>query len=318
MKKFIIKLAWFILPIFIIAFPLDYAISHLLKKTAAYQGELEVWRDIYSTKAKCEIAIYGSSRAWVHVSPTIISDTLQQDAYNFGMDGHNFWLQYLRHIELLKHNKKPKTIILSLDIFSLQKRTDLYQMEQFLPIMYLNDSIRKYTSSYTGFSSADYYLPLVRYAGKGVVLKKSLQILLGNEPITRYRTKGYAGIEKQWTTDYEKARNMLQSYAIKFDNKTIELLERFIIECRTNNIELVLLYTPEYVEGQKFVTNKKQLMGIFEGLAKRYALDFYDYSSDSICLDKSLFYNVTHLNKAGSEVFTRKFASDLKHRRLPH
>ena len=37
-------------------------------------------------------------------------------------------------LDILKYNKQPKFIILSVDIFSLQKRKDLFESNQFLPL----------------------------------------------------------------------------------------------------------------------------------------------------------------------------------------
>jgi hypothetical protein len=166
MKKFILKTLCFFLPAIILAYPLDFVMSYYLSQSKSYPGEYEVWNDIYNANANCDIAIYGSSRAWVHIDPEILSDSLVNKAYNFGMDGHNFWMQYLRYLEHVKYNKKPSTIILSVDMFSLQKRNDLFQLDQFLPYMLWNSNIQEYTSSYIGYNKFDYYLPLIRYSGK--------------------------------------------------------------------------------------------------------------------------------------------------------
>ena len=93
------------------------------------------------------MAIYGSSRAWLHIDPEIIEDSLDLTSYNFGIDGHNFRLQYLRHLEYLRKNNKPHIILHSIDIFTLQYEHDLFHMEQFLPFMLWNNNIRKYTSN---------------------------------------------------------------------------------------------------------------------------------------------------------------------------
>ncbi len=49
--------------------------------------------------------------------PKIVSDCLNVKVYNFGFDGHNFGLQYLRPLGFGKYNKKPKTIIMAVDMF---------------------------------------------------------------------------------------------------------------------------------------------------------------------------------------------------------
>jgi len=300
------------MPFLVLSYPIDYGISYLISQSNDCQGEFEVMNDIYNSRANCEVAIYGSSRAWVHINPAIISDSLNLSAYNFGIDGHNFWLQYLRNIELLKHNKKPKNIILSVDIFSLQKRVDLYNPDQFLPYMLWNSNIEKFTYSYIGYNKTDYYIPLIRYAGKTQALRTSIKIFITGIPKNKYRKNGYLGMDRKWNTDFETTKAKQKSYKIKLDQKSVALFEVFIQECKKMNINLFLVYTPEYIEGQSFVSNRTEVMDIFKNLSKQYNLTFFDYSNDEICLDKNLFYNAIHLNKYGAEMFTKKLASDLK------
>ncbi len=312
MKKFIIKLLFFLLPLFLLSIPVDFFLSYLLRQsTEAAMGEMQVWNDIYNSKINCEIAIYGSSRAWVHIDPQILNDSLGLTAYNFGLDGHNFWLQYFRHSQFLKYNQKPKQIILSVDIFSLEKRGDLYNYLQFLPYMLWNMDIYHHTKSYQCFSKTDYFIPLIRYAGKVKALFYGLKFLF-NGNSKRLRNNGFAAMDKPWNKDLERARLEKGQYEVELNEESIALLTRFVKECKKNNIELILVYTPEYLDGQKFVINREQVFKIFKKIAAEYRLRFYDYSSDKISFNKSFFYNSSHLNKVGSELFTKKFAHDLK------
>jgi hypothetical protein len=314
MKKFIIKLLYFSLPPLIIAYTLDYAMSYYLSQSNTNPGEFEVWNDIYNSNANCDIAIYGSSRSWVHIDPKILSDSLNVKVYNFGIDGHNFWLQYLRHLEFLKHNDKPTTINLSVDIFSLQKTKNLYQLDQFLPYMLWNSNIQEYTSSYIGYDKFDYYVPLVRYSGKSKALKLIIKNITKGEANNRYRRNGFLGMDKEWNADLFKAKAKKKSYEAKTDPSSIALFESFIEKCKINNIELILVYTPEFIDGQNFVSNRDDVLNIYKNFATKYSLKFYDYSNDSICLNKAYFYNATHLNKKGAEIFSKDFANKLKAR----
>ncbi len=94
-----------------------------------------VWDGIYTPKIKADLAIYGSSRAWVHVKPTIIDAVLRTHCYNLGIEGYPFNRQYFRHKEYFEHNSKPRSIILMVDWHSLALREDLYNPNQFLPNM---------------------------------------------------------------------------------------------------------------------------------------------------------------------------------------
>lgn len=314
MKKFLYRTCLLLIPIILLAYPLDLMLSGLLKQSHASPGEFEVMNDIYQGEAGCDIAIYGSSRAWVHIDPQVMQDSLNLSAYNFGVDGHNFWIQYLRHLEYRKHNRKPKKIIVSVDIFSLQKRADLYDPDQFLPYMLWNENITEYTSSFVGYKTADYYLPLVRYTGKSNALNSCLRIFLKGSGSTNFRTRGYAGMEREWNSDFDKAKANMDQYEMVLSKESIALFKSFIRECQENDIEVILVYTPEYIEGQQFVANRSEVIDLYREVSKANNLLFFDYSNDALCLDKYNFYNANHLNKAASAVFSKKFAHELKTR----
>ena len=305
----------FLAPLLLLAYPLDWFFSSKLIQAHYETGELEVSNAIYSGKLDCDIAIYGSSRAWVHFNSQMIQDSLQVPVYNFGIDGHNFWLQYLRHLEYLKHNKKPHTIILSVDAFTLQKRSDLYQPEQFLPVMLWNQNVYNYTHSYEGYSIYDYCIPLLRYVGQKEALEQIWHVMKGAAQPQRH--KGFAGMDMTWNKDLEMAQAKGEKYTIQFDKPTMRLFERFLIECKKAKIDVVLVYAPEYTDGQHFVSNRKQLMDYYRKQADQNHIPFLDFSSDALCDDQSLFYNSSHLNKTGADLFTRKFIHVLKRRIIP-
>ncbi len=308
MKQFLLRIFFFIVPIIVLAYPFDLGLSYLLRRASQYPGECEVWNDIYAHKAGCDIAIYGSSRAWVQFDSQIFSDSLHKSVYNFGIDGHNFWIQYLRHVEFLKYNNAPRMIILSVEGFSLQKRKDLYHLDQFLPYILWNQNMEQYTSSYQGFSKYDYYVPLLRFSGK----YRTLTAALKNQSDQPYRNKGYKGMEMSWGSELNRAKEAQKKYNIKIDPQTVHLLDVFIRECKKNGIALVLVYAPEYIEGRNFISNRDEVVKIYKNFSTKYRLQFYDYSNSEICLNKNLFYNSMHLNKSGATIFSKNLAHKLK------
>jgi hypothetical protein len=316
MKKFIKRLFIYLIPIVVLSYPLDLLLSKYLKKSNDLYGEFEVWNDIYENNINASLLIYGSSRAWVGINPHILKNSLQLNSYNFGMDGHNFWLQYLRHLEYLKFNKAPKQIVVAVEFSSLQKRNDLYLYEQFLPYLLWNKNMIEYTKSYEGFDFFDYYIPLIRYFGNSSSIKKAIKIQFNKDSITTFRTLGYRGIKKEWSNELEEAKSKMDHYTIQLDSTSVKLFDQFLMECKENNIKVTLVYTPEHIEGQQFLKNKEEVIELYKSFAKKYNLQFLDYSIDPICRDRQYFYNSTHLNKKGSVLFTKKLASELKQNQL--
>jgi hypothetical protein len=233
-------------------------------------------------------------------------------AYNFGIDGHNFWLQYLRHKEYLEYNKQPKLIIMSVDVFSLAKRQDLYELNQFLPYMLWNENIINATSSYKGFRFQDYHFPLFRYYGKMRGTNSILKLTSNKNPEKSYRNNGFRGMERNWNNDLAKAKLNLNEYAIDIDSSSVNLFEQFLLECKSNQINVILVYTPEYIEGQNFVINREKVINIYSDFSKKHNVLFLDYSNDEISQERDFFYNASHLNKKGSELFTRNLSQDIK------
>ena len=108
----------------------------------------------------------------------------------------------------------------------------------------------------------------------------------------------------------------MDSYTVIKDKSTENLLHSFLQECRDLRIKVILVYSPEQIEGQNFVTNRSEIINTFNDLAKDFNIFFLDYSNDAMCKDKNLFYNSMHLNAKGAELFSKKLVTDLKYMSL--
>lgn len=311
MKKFILTVTYFFLPILILSMPLDYFFSKQLSESSKFAGgENLVWNDIYDGKINDDIFIYGSSRAWVHISPQILEEKLGRTAYNFGFDGQNFKIQNLVHQEVMRYNSKPNYIIYSLDIFTFERKDEIYNNNQFLPYMFMNDNLRSYLSSYNGHSYYDYYLPMIRYAGKSHVIQQALKFS-NNKAIGPFRIKGYKGQDALWNDDLKKAKEKQSNLVIKIDSELVEDFKVFLDKCESDNIKVIFVYTPEYFEGQNFVSNRGEIISLYKKISENRQIPFIDYSDDILSTQKEYFYNSSHLNKKGSELFTKKLSEDL-------
>lgn len=300
-----------LLPV-VVGLPLDLLLSNQLKQSTTFaHGEIPVWNDLYGGKIDSDMVVYGSSRAWVHIDPSLLSKRLGYSSYNLGINGHNFWLQYYRHQTLLKYNKKPKYIIMSVDVFSLEKKKDLYNSEQFLPFMLFDRDIMEATESYAGFKTIDYYLPFIRYIKYPKAIAEPISHLFLEHNTEVIRNRGYKGMDKKWTDDLANAKKEMDLYEAKLDQPSIKLFDDFLSECKKTNIKVILVYAPEYVEGQEFVKNRGEIIDIFKRFSDKFDVPFIDYSNDELRDKKEYFYNAGHLNRVGAEIFTNKLVDDL-------
>lgn len=311
--KFLGRIFLFLLPVVLLAYPADVFISKNLEKSVVHvAGEMIVWKDIYDGKINADIAIYGSSRAWVHFSPSILEDSLNLPAYNFGMDGLNFTFQYFRHKQYLKYNKKPKYIIISGDLFFFEEEDGFYNYSQIMPYMLFNRDYFKNRETFKVYNMFSYFIPLYRYSGQNSEILRALIYAFGLETEKPYRVKGYMGQDLEWTGDFEKAKKEKKQIEVNVNEKIKALFEQFIVECQADGIKVIIVYSPEYAGYREFVKNRSLITDTYKSIAEKYNLTFLDYSEDSISYDIGNFYNATHMNKKGSEMFIAKFASDIK------
>jgi hypothetical protein len=311
MKKFISRLALFIL----LPLPFLFVLNYITDK-GLHKSNLPLfteWNDIYASKANADVLINGSSRAWVHVSPKILDSALNTNSYNIGIDGWHFKMQYARFRVYMQHNKKPRLIIQSLDMTTLHNRSDLFQYQQFLP--YLNDSIIwNATMGYRGhFNDFQRYFPLYKYNQNLRFIKEGVLAYLNHDRNPRVKYKGYQGQNATWSDAFEifKKENPNGS-EVEVDRSTCEDFEAYLSYCKQNNIKVVLVYSPEYYEMKPLWTNREQIFNRYRAYAKEFDIPFLDYSNDSLCFNTKYFYNSQHMNTAGSEIFSRQLAADVK------
>lgn len=308
MKKFLLRTLFFLLPVVVFALAADWWLTRRFRQFD--KGSYSVWNDLLNGNVRADVVIYGSSRADVHFNPKVIEDSLGLPAYNLGINGHNFYMEYLRHTLLLKHNKKPKLIIVSVDNVMLDKREDLYGKEQFAPY-FSNEDIVKAIKTYEGYSRFDYLLPFVRYMplkNPARHVREGNYSSTGNSPWY----KGFHPHQGGWNNDFEIAVGKRKVYVQRFDTATVQLFDRFLQEVQQARIPVVFVYTPEYIEGQQFVTNRKEVFDRLYYFAHKYRLPLFDYSTDTLCLSKKYFFNSQHLNEYGADIFTKKLVKDLR------
>lgn len=309
MKKFIVKLLLIFIPVLLFSFGFDYLITKTLRKSKA--KNYVVWNDLVQGKINSKILIYGTSRARAHVNSKILEDSLHSSVYNLGIDGYTFKMQYCRHKLVLKNNNVPNYIIQTLDYHMLGDIKNLYQYEQFYPY-FNNKIIVNDIKKYKGLNWFDYNFPIVRYYGSTKEIIDAINIFLRPSHNIGNRYKGFYNMDINWTGEFEKIKANKRYINQIIDKESLKLFEDYLKDTQRRNIKLIFVYTPEYIEGQRFVANRDKIMNLYKKISVKYKIPLLDYSSDSICFKKEYFYNAEHLNLKGSNLFTKKLATDLK------
>lgn len=310
LKRFLLEVAIFSLILIMGAFMIDRFLTENLKRYPV--GDSGIWNEVFAGRVNSEVVVYGASRALAHFDARIMENALGTTVYNLGINGHNFWLQYLRHSMLLKHNTKPKVIVLEISTNTLEKRKDLYDPDQFIPYMLNQPDVEASISSYEGFSYLDFQVPLFRYYGKVELLIRASIQFLSPSHFKPDRVKGYEGKDLAWSGGWERTKLGIKKSKVVFDPESSLLFDSFLEECKELGIKVVFVSTPMFIHAQEYTINRSDVMTYFKEKSKKYGIHYLDYSDDPISSKSEYFYNATHMNKEGAELFTKRFVADLR------
>jgi hypothetical protein len=309
-KRFLANLALFFLPLFAGAYFLDAFLSANLRKS--HDGELGAWNEIFAGNVSSDIVIYGTSRAVGQFDPQIMSAGLGMTAYNLGMQGNDFEMQYLRHAVLLKYNARPKVIVQSVEPSTFLKRKNPYEPDQFLPYLLSDPQVMAGTDSYRIFNFWDRHVPMVRYYGKATVVGTALKVLLhpsGNVP---ERARGYKTLSISWDGKVDQAKRTWLRESFMLDPVAIQLFDRYLQECRELGIKVIFVSPPQYVDARLLVPFGAEVSAIVEAMRSKYGIPFLDYSESWLTAQPEYFSDVLHLNTRGATLFTRELTVALK------
>lgn len=299
LKTFLIKVGFFLLPIFLIAYPADRFITRALWQSP--QGLWGDWNELYAGNVQADIAIYGSSRAAAHISSKILEDSFQCNAFNLGIFGHFISMQYARHKIYTQHNPPPKFVVLCVDLFSLVYPPHYFNYEQFFP--FLDDSLILSTSmQYPKFDRLDMCTPLYRYAGEQAVFDATYQHYWGNGGTPDPYYKGFVTVANNRTYRKDKAIQPVK----EINQDLIRLFESLLQELQQKEIGVLLVYTPEYVADCD-TTNKAAVLELYHQISNEYQIPFVDYSADPNFQDTSMYADQLHLHQKDAERFTREY-----------
>ena len=296
MRKFLKRTAIVFIAVICLLGVMDWRVSNRLKNSP--YREFAAWHDLMQGDISSAVVILGSSRAWVHYSPAIIDSILNCDSYNLGIDGSHMNRQITKYRLFRLYNNKPELIILNLDYFSFEY-TYGYESYQYFPYFY-DKNVRKIIFPQENFSLAEKYIPYYRYFKLGLNQ-------INYDPDVLY--KGYHGQEQTW--DGSKL-NKMQPYYVGFDDRTVDAFEDFVQHTQKDSIPIIMVFSPIYYKARELTNNKNQFDEFLAGLGRKHNIPILRYDDDPICLDTTYFYNATHLNKLGSEIFSRKVATDIR------
>ncbi len=306
MKRFLAKILVFVFVLLVLAIPADIIMTRQFSDTTDFR--YAVWNDILKGGMKNDIVVMGSSRSWVQISPQILDSVLHTNTYNIGMDGSCIDRQIPRYKIYRKYNAKPKIILQEVGWGSTLQYggRDSYLIEQYFPYFY-NADMREMVIKPEGFDFFDFWMPMVRYV-RYKNLGQILHVVRGLSNPEMDVKKGYKGIEKDWDGSH---LDKIDSIYFRYNESSLVEFCDYLADCNKDSVQVVFVYPPFYADGTQKVVNLTEFYSLFDSVADEYNVRILNYLEDEMCSDTAYFYNAMHLNKRGSEKFSRILAHDL-------
>ncbi len=295
-KKLIIRATVFLI-VFLL---LDQGIGSLLR-LAYFSAESNSTYGIEQTEA--EIIIVGSSRANSHYIPSIISDTLGMSCFNNGSGGQNIYYFY-GIVGAILERYTPRIVIMDILGSDIEVRGhDTDRLSGLLPFYKSSPSIKeiidlrgnkeriKLQSGIYPFNSQLTSI-VFSYVKKG---RNPLLIMDGYIPLD-------GKISSPPFSTHREKEIVLDTFKIGLFEKTAKL-------CLENDVKLILIVSPRYVNFEECNFSIESLKDVMS----RYGVTFWDYEQDPFFLSHSeLFRDELHLNHQGAVEYSKIIAGRIK------
>lgn len=292
MKAFVLKISIFAALVFVT----DQLFGVVFKYLNDI-NETEKSTNFIISKVNQDVLIFGSSRAYRHYDPRIITDSLGLSCFNCGQSGQGFIHNFVL-LSAITNRHVPKLIIYDVyPPFDFYEGENIRYIKDFRP--YNNNELIKKTLLIED-SSEKYKLYSKMYCYNDICNK----IIAGCFPFLRKEKtiNGYVPTYQDLNTALLK-----RNYDKTFKNDSIKLYfaKRFIDQA--NKSKIVLVMSPSWYGCNKHYSEQ------LSKFAQENSVPFIDFTSDSKYFhNNELFIDGIHLNAKGSDCFTRDLMYKLK------
>lgn len=309
MRKFIVKCLSFGLLVLSIATALDYMISMGLRRTDCYR--YQVFNDIFNENLKYDVLIMGNSRGFSHFNPQIIDSICHVNSYGLGLGGYPINVQIAEYHCYKAHNGIPKLIVHQVDFVTLDMMTDIrhqHDSERFFPTVY--DKFMRKELIQLGYGFWELYCPLYRYYGYQKVIKDGLLEFLGiKHYVDRPAYKGFSPEKGIWDGTNVAAMDSISGV---MNENAIALFENYLLECKEDGIDVLLVNSPVYASATRKVKIMTDVNDYYESVAQRFGFKYMNYTENyDLCNDTLNFCVSVHMNPEATDKFSTDFANDV-------
>jgi len=259
-------------------------------------------------RANYDCVILGSSRANHHINPIVIDTILNVNSINLGFDNSCLDYHTARFQELLMQNNHqyPRYVIWQIDMLALNCTQGFYHNIVY-PFFLFEDLFADSLCKSPEFK--DFMLPpRMSIALEYIVFKYYWKRLKDFYTIKWNDSKGFLPVDQHY--DGNEFLN-IDSIYFQLDKRTQRIFKYELDDLSKHNVKVVFVYSPVIHEAVAKIVDIDSMYSAYEQLAKEHNIPILDYLDCEMSNDTSFFYNATHLNVQGANLFSHILAHDL-------
>ncbi|WP_125047620.1 hypothetical protein [Pontibacter arcticus] len=245
-----------------------------------------------------DIPIFGSSVALEHFNPALLTKATGHSAYNFGFEGTKL-NQYGGLLEEFNTYSNAEFVVIAGTVNEFSESNFATYKSNYIPFL-------KNGKIYTFLSNLEprtfFLLRYVPFYSFTFFNNNYYKEIFDSNNVKGDPLKGFYPENNVWEAGDSKS-----AIKYKIDLESIERFRRVVQKINLKERKVILILAPIYIEGQKQITNLNQIREIYKSLAGAENI-FMDFTESNICNRKELFYNNTHLNIAGADLFSKEFS----------
>lgn len=310
MKRFLKTILLLLGILFVLNAVLDVGFTHSFRHSRSMM--YNAWNRIIYDTIDADVLVMGSSRAWVQYDPRIMDSLLSVNSYNLGLNGSHVRRQIVKYkVYCHYQQKKPSLLIVNLDYYGNWGKDGGeggYQREQYFPYL-ANPYMRKLIREQEPFGIGELYVPMYRYYSQGILTVFDEITGINAEDDREHWYKGYySGMPQEWD-----GSRLADIETIHFEPlpEVVEKFDAFLSELQKDDVNVIFVCSPIYFGTTEKVDNLSDFYDFRDHFSEKYGISVLDYFQAPFCYDTAYFYNATHLNKTGAELFTTKLCHDL-------
>lgn len=304
--RFVARLSLFLVLMAIVDQTLGRVINHYYRKT--FYGPN--WpKENWLLSKPFDVVILGSSRAFRHYVPTILSQETGYTAFNGGENGQYLFYAYAVE-QLLLEKHPPRVLVLDLlPNYIIRLQDPRQEMERLNTLAPYADNLhlREFLIDGHWYGGLPYLSLMYRFNSRLVNILANVRNTWWSELDNGYVFSGTPPFRPTNQFDVD----LMPKERIVRDEFKIEVLKKFISSAQQKNVRVILSFSPTL---ERLTPTVLELLDEYDAIAREFGIPFVKITSNDHpdFMDQKLFMDYIHMNSVGADKFSLLFSDSLK------